>query len=99
MKAMGKIINGCFRLNTFISAFLALFICEGAANCQPAENMPSDIADVQKWVDQQFAKGKVPPFSFVYGGKNSENFISKWQYNAKKIRSTEPDSEVTVYSY
>ncbi|MEI6048459.1 MAG: alpha-galactosidase [Bacteroidota bacterium] len=90
--------KGWIRLNTFILSILAVFICEGVANCQPIQNIPSENA-VHQWVEQHFAKGKVPPFSFVYGGNSSDSFISKWQYSAEKIKSSEPDSEVSVYTY
>ncbi len=55
--------------------------------------------DVHQWVEQHFAKGVVPPFSFVYGGKKSSGFIRSWQYHAEKIKAKEPDSEETVYTY
>ena len=42
-------------------------------------------ADMGQWVEQRFAKGKIPPFSFVYGGKKSDKFIQSWQYKAEKV--------------
>jgi len=55
--------------------------------------------DVCRWADQHFAKGKVPPFSFVYDGKSSDTFIKNWQYKSEKIVTAEPNSMVKVYSY
>jgi len=57
------------------------------------------VNNVKQWMEQRFAKGVVPPFSFVYGGKKSESFIKNWEYKAEKMTSTEPDKEVYVYSY
>lgn len=37
--------------------------------------------DTRSWIMENFAKGKVPPFSFVYGGKPSATFITKWSYS------------------
>ena len=54
---------------------------------------------VKQWMGQQFAKGVVPPFSFVYGGKKSDSFIRSWQYHAEKMVSTEPNKEEYVYCY
>jgi alpha-galactosidase len=54
---------------------------------------------VHKWIEEHFAKGKVPPFSFVYGGKSSDNFIRNWQYSTEKIKSTDPAVEESVYTY
>ena len=69
------------------------------ANCQSKQIIPSNNTEVHRWVEQNFAKGKVPPFSFVYGGKSSDNFIQKWQYNYEKLKSTEPNTEQSIYTY
>lgn len=56
--------------------------------------------DVRQWVKENFAKGKVPPFSFDLGGKNSDTFISGWEYDfEKKSQALNPDLEESVYSY
>ena len=39
---------------------------------------------VADWVDQQFRKEVIPPFSFRYNGVHSSTFIRKWQFSAKK---------------
>ena len=41
----------------------------------------------QKWVNNLFSKGKLPPFSFTYGDKNSDEFINKWNFSKKSIAS------------
>jgi len=55
--------------------------------------------DVSRWADQHFAKGKIPPFSFLYDGKSSDTFIKNWQYKAEKIATAELNSVVKLYSY
>ncbi|MEZ5106888.1 MAG: alpha-galactosidase [Draconibacterium sp.] len=55
--------------------------------------------DVHKWVEEHFAKGKLPPFSFVYGGKSSDSFIKSWKYNSQQIKSTDPNKEEFIYTY
>ena len=57
------------------------------------------VDNVKQWMEQRFAKGVIPPFSFVYGGKKSDGFIRNWQYRAEKLSSTEPNVEKYVYSY
>lgn len=42
---------------------------------------------VEKWITTTFAKGKVPPFSFVYDGKNSAGFIRKWKHSITRVES------------
>ena len=57
------------------------------------------VDNPKQWMEQRFAKGVVPPFSFVYGGKKSDSFIRNWQYRSEKIASSEPNKEIYVYSY
>jgi alpha-galactosidase len=45
--------------------------------------------DVEKWITSTFARGKVPPFSFVYGDRNSVEFIRKWKHSIRKVESAE----------
>ena len=53
---------------------LAVFCqCVFSQSVVPVEN-------VKQWMEQRFAKGVIPPFSFVYGGKKSDCFIRNWQY-------------------
>lgn len=46
-------------------------------------------ASIEKWITTTFAKGKTPPFSFVYDGVNSQQFIRKWQHSLKRQESAE----------
>jgi len=85
-----------------ILAIFSLFIlscCNQAADCQPNQGITSDEVDVHKWVEQRFARGKVPPFSFVYGGKSSDSFIKTWTYSAEKTKSADPLVKESVYTY
>src|ERR1035437_3935625 len=77
----------------FISAFI-LCSFNQVINCQPKNDI-----DVHKWAEQHFAHGKVPPFSFVYGGKSSDSFIKSWTYSAEKKKSADPVVEEFVYTY
>lgn len=99
MKVNGKNTNCSFGLKIIIQLLFVLFLNEIGANCQPITGIPSASVDGHQWVEQHFAKGKIPPFSFVYGGKSSDNFIKNWQYGYEKIKSTEPNVEESVYTY
>lgn len=55
--------------------------------------------DVHYWVEQNFAQGKNPPFSFIYCGKNSNSFIKKWKFSKENLNPIEPNSEVTIFTY
>ncbi|MBE6221288.1 MAG: alpha-galactosidase [Rikenellaceae bacterium] len=45
--------------------------------------------DVGKWITSTFARGKVPPFSFVYDGKPSTEFIRKWRHSISRQESAQ----------
>ncbi|MEZ5106409.1 MAG: hypothetical protein R2757_18045 [Draconibacterium sp.] len=60
---------------------------------------PTNVGDVQKWVKENFAKGKIPPFSFVYDGKSSDSFLKSWHKSEKLIAKEEPGSEETLITY
>ncbi len=66
---------------------------------QSSQSIPANNVEIRQWIEQQFNKGKIPPFSFVYGGKESHSFIKSWQFKSEKIKLTEPNSEGFVYSY
>jgi len=55
--------------------------------------------DIDQWVKSHFSKEIVPPFSFVYDGKNSNNFIKNWQFQAEKLKSDDPDIDRLVFKY
>ena len=76
-----------------------LFVSQFKANGLPKPNVSPNGMEVRQWVKQHFAKGKIPPFSFVYGGKSSESFIKDWQYSAEKIKPIDPNVEEAVYTY
>ena len=57
------------------------------------------ITDVHQWVGQHFAKGILPPFSFVYDGKNSDSFIKGWKFSAEILKSENKNEEESVYTY
>ena len=70
------------------------------AFCQPGFPQSAvPVNDGKHWMEQHFAQGVVPPFSFVYGGEKSDSFIKNWQYQSEKIVSNEPNEEKYLYSY
>jgi len=88
-------------MNKLIFAISVLFLIGffQSTNAQPTKGIPSGTAEVHQWVAQHFAKDKVPPFSFLYGGKSSNNFIKNWQFSAEKLKSMEPNAEETIYTW
>ena len=57
-------------------------------NAQTAQRIEVP-SSVEKWITTTFARGKTPPFSFIYDGIHSQQFIRRWQHSLQKQESTE----------
>ena len=55
--------------------------------------------DASRWVEEHFAKGKIPPFSFVFNGQESGSFITKWKYGQEKGEKDKSGKQEYVYTY
>ena len=86
-------------LNRFLLLLALIMLFANQLNSQPANLKNGKEFVVQQWVNDNFTKGKVPPFSFRYGGIDSKTFIAGWKYSAEKIVSDEPDILKSAYSY
>mgnify|MGYP001443628341 CR=1 FL=1 len=84
-------------MKQILSVVLILFL-SGTGICREVV-VPETVSDVKQWVDQHFAKGKIPPFSFVYGGKNSDTFIKNWKFSSEKEASGEASAEKIICTY
>lgn len=63
-----------------------------------AGNSQNGFGAVQ-WASQIFTGKKVPPFSFVYGGKESKTFITGWEFRSLKIPQSDPAVQNIQYSW
>ncbi|MGV2541739.1 alpha-galactosidase, partial [Bacillus pumilus] len=54
----------------------------GEALAQNSFKLGRRVPDVERWIKSAFARGRVPPFSFVYDGQSSASFIRSWTYQA-----------------
>ncbi len=99
MKLFDKRSNRSFELRIAISILIAIFIVKPTANCQSKTIILLNTVDVHKWAEKHFAKGEIPPFSFVYGGKSSDSFIKNWQYREEKLKSADPNVNESLLTY
>jgi len=76
-----------------------LLLCVSSEFSSAQSTTPENQPEVKQWINQHFASGKIPPFSFVYGGKNSDSFIKNWKFTSEKIQTAEPNSEESVFTY
>ena len=70
-----------------------------SASAQTVSVQGKNKTDVAKWVATHFAKGKVPPFSFTYGGAPSQGFIGKWKYAQAPLPATDQGGERVRFTY
>ena len=65
------------------------------ANAQTSQQIGVATSD-EKWITTTFGKGKTPPFSFVYGGEHSQQFIRKWRHSIEKKGEIDGVAEYVV---
>lgn len=68
---------------------LFLFVLPLFGNGQGKYKFIRETVDITKWIDANFQKNKIPPFSFIYGDKQSKDFIRKWDYSFDTIEDAE----------
>jgi len=78
---------------------VATLLVSVAATAQTVVRMSSKETDCTAWASANFAKGKVPPFSFVYGGRPSSEFIRKWKFSAEKLTPERVQETLTSYKW
>lgn len=86
-------------LKVLLISFLVVTLGHELTLGQVVNSPQEPSTDVRHWVEQNFAQGKIPPFSFEYGGKKSEKFIKNWKFKAEKRSGVEPRAEVSVFTY
>jgi alpha-galactosidase len=72
------------KLNVFlVFSLIAIFGASPLATAQTTQT--TEVPEsVDKWITTTFRKGKIPPFSFLYNGVHSREFINKWSYSLIK---------------
>jgi len=96
MKKEEKRNNGNLSSKIGITFIFAILGFTEVTNGQQKPVIQNSI-DVHQWIEEHFSEGVDPPFSFVYDGKNSNNFIKNWQFQAEKLKSDDPDINRLVF--
>ena len=86
-------------IKSWLLIYFPIFLPCGPCNSQQIISKISEDDNVHKWIGEHFAKGKVPPFSFIFGGKESVTFIRKWNYEVENQNSDNPDIEKYLFTY
>lgn len=79
--------------------FLLLIATCLISKAQTISIMSTKPTQADRWVGTHFARGKVPPFSFVLDGKASSQFITKWKYKAILLPSEDERVTRRRFSY
>lgn len=82
-----------------IIAFLLIFLIARTGRCELPQTSLNIGFSARQWAEKHFAKGVTPPFSFIYGGKNSDSFIRNWKFRFEKLKSADPNKEELLYTY
>jgi len=53
---------------------------------------------VEAWLDTNFSRNVLPPFSFVYNGRHSSEFLRDWKFTKEEIREDGTKKEF-VFTY
>ena len=86
---------------TIIALTSALLLALGAipASAQVHLHMQGDKTDIAHWIDSRFAKGQLPPFSFILDEKPSEEFLRSWRWSRTAPASTDKDVVLRTFTY
>ncbi len=80
-------------------AALAAVLLSAAASAQNSYQFRGVQPDAAKWVDTYFAKGVVPPFSFLYDGVPSATFLKKWDFTAEDGTPSQEGEFVRIFTW
>lgn len=69
---------------TVVIFFVACIACV-TVQAQSYMEMSQDGKSCEEWVSEHFAEGKVPPFSFRYGGRASASLLPTWRFWSSEI--------------
>ena len=86
---------------TIIALTSALLLALGAipASAQVRLQMQGDKTDIARWIDSRFAKGQLPPFSFILDEKPSEEFLRSWRWSRTAPASTDKNVVLRTFTY
>ncbi|MBB1530312.1 MAG: alpha-galactosidase, partial [Prevotella sp.] len=91
-----RIYKSIFQLLCVVGLFL---LPTTEALAQVSVKVGRRLPDVETWIKTTFARGKVPPFSFIYDGQPSASFIKTWRYESTSNRTDNPDVVSYTFTY
>ena len=99
MKTSLKTAPSVHRSSLLLIVILLFFCRPHPLLAQSSKGGANASAHVKQWTEERFAQGRLPPFSFIYGGRRSEDFIQSWTYSREDLKSPDPLVHESVYTY
>ena len=59
----------------------------------------TDDGDCGRWAEKAFVRGKVPPFSFTYGGVPSAKLLPHWKFSRQELTPAKETEVLTAYTW
>jgi alpha-galactosidase len=83
----------------FLIAFRLLILLSSPFMIFSSPLQTGKTVDPEAWINKNFSKGRIPPFSFVYNGKHSDLFIKAWRYKKEKLAPVKGGSNRYRFTY
>lgn len=80
-----------------LGCLLACALGIQVAGAQAALRHGMDDTDCGRWAEKAFVRGKVPPFSFTYGGVPSAKLLPHWKFSRTELTSAKETEALTAY--
>lgn len=95
MTGSGKRCRGDFIPARAVAISAVVIWLAGAATLASARGLDPEVALNRAWAERMFSgrAGSVPPFSFVYGGRPSGEFLGGWK---RDLKEEQPDGTRTT---
>lgn len=83
--------------NSIILFFFFTLLSPNSIEAQQKKTYTANSVQISQWIGSTFSRGKIPPFSFLYDGKESKDFIRSWSFTSNRLKSE--DANVLKYRF
>ena len=86
-------------MTAVLGCLLIGMLCAQTMGAQAVLRQDTDQWDCGRWTESAFARGKVPPFSFTYGGVPSAELLPRWRFSKTALQPERANETLTAYSW
>ena len=84
-------------LTAVLGCLMIGMLCAQTLGAQAVLRQDTDEWDCGRWIGTAFAQGKVPPFSFSYGGVPSAKLLPHWRFSKAELQPERANETLTAY--